>query len=123
MVGDHMAGQTSVTKGAVLAGFVYIAAFVGHIFAAANGHDVLFRSIAIFLTMMTLCMGPVVAWLAGGNDVELKGLAFNVGFAVSLPLSLGLAYAYADQTFNVVLSGVFLAITFTVHLIVNQWNK
>ena len=57
--------QSAVKSTLVVAG-IYAALFVGHIFAAANNWDVLFRLIALTLTLIT----QVCYLFCSSTDIE-----------------------------------------------------
>ena len=109
-----MGQKSKLIRGVGIAAAIYASLFVGHILAAANGLTLLFRAIAFSITLMTFFMGPIVWFLSQPKD-GLDNLAYRVGFWVSVPLSVGLAYAYADQTFDAAYSIGFLAVTVLTH--------
>jgi hypothetical protein len=97
-----------------IAAVIYASLFVGHIVAAANGLTLLFRTITVSITLMTFLMGPIVWFLSQRGD-DSNNIAYQIGFWASVPLSVGLAYAYADQTFDAAYSIGFLATTVLTH--------
>jgi len=97
-----------------IAAVIYASLFVGHIVAAANGLTLLFRTITASITLMTFLMGPIVWFLSQRGD-DSNNIAYQIGFWASVPLSVGLAYAYADQTFDAAYSIGFLATTVLTH--------
>ena len=97
-----------------IAAVIYASLFVGHIVAAANGLTLLFRAITVSITLMTFLMGPIVWFLSQRGD-DSNNIAYQIGFWASVPLSVGLAYAYADQTFDAAYSIGFLATTVLTH--------
>ena len=101
-------------RGVGIAAVIYTSLFVAHIVAAANGMTLLFRAIAVSITLMTFLMGPLVCFLSQCAD-DLNNLAYQIGFSASVPLSVGLAYAYADQTFDAAYSIGFLTATVLTH--------
>ena len=109
-----MEQRSRLIRGVGIAAVIYASLFVGHIVAAANGLTLLFRAIAVGITLITFLMGPVVWFLSQRGDDSNK-LAYQIGFWASVPLSVGLAYAYADQTFDATYSIGFLAATVLTH--------
>ncbi len=106
--------QSAVKSTLVVAG-IYAALFVGHIFAAANNWDVLFRLIALTLTLITFLLGPCIAMLVSNNVDGQRKKAHRLGSWISAPLAVGLAFAYANQSFDFVLSIGFLCLTVMTH--------
>ena len=109
-----MGQKSKLIRGVGIAAAIYASLFVGHILAAANGLTLLFRAIAFSITLMTFFMGPIVWFLSQRGD-DSNNLAYQIGFWASVPLSVGLAYAYADQTFDATYSIGFLAATVLTH--------
>jgi len=81
-------------KGVVLSATLYVFMFVGHILAAANDLDVLFRCLAVLITLQTFLVGPTII-LFEKTCVHLN--AMRTGMYISIPLGLGLGWAYADM--------------------------
>ena len=109
-----MEQRSRLIRGIGIAAVIYASLFVGHIVAAANGLTLFFRAIAVSITLMTFLMGPIVWFLSQHGD-DSDHLAYRIGFWVSVPLSVGLAYAYADQTFDAAYSIGFLVATVLTH--------
>jgi len=109
-----MEQRSRLIRGVGIAAVIYASLFVGHIVAAANGLTLIFRAIAVSITLMTFLMGPIVWFLSQRGD-DSDHLAYRIGFWVSVPLSVGLAYAYADQTFDAAYLIGFLAATVLTH--------
>lgn len=109
-----MEQRARLIRGVGIAAVIYASLFVGHIVAAANGLTLLFRAIAVGITLMTFLMGPIVWFLSQRGD-DSNNLAYQIGFWASVPLSVGLAYAYADQTFDATYSIGFLTTTVLTH--------
>lgn len=112
-----MGGASKVTTAFVLAGLLYSLLFVSHIVAAANGWVLVFRAVVLAITAVTFLVGPLMVLLTRTHDKRLQAFAHKIGFSTSLFLSVGLAYAYAGQTFDAPLSLGFLGITGVVHSI------
>ena len=94
---------------------LYLALFLAHIVAAARDWDTVFKVIAALITVMTFAVGPSIIAFGRIKVHEEKIQANTVGFAVGLVLSSGLAWAYADQSFDIRLTLAFLLITTILH--------
>ena len=70
--------QSAVKCTLVVAG-IYAALFVRHIVAAANNWDVLFRLIALALTLITFLLGPCIAMLVSNNVDGQRKKAHRLG--------------------------------------------
>ena len=110
-----MEWRQSAVKCTLMVAGIYAALFVGHIVAAANNWDVLFRLIALSLTIITFLLGPCIAMLVSYELVEQRKKAHRLGSWISAPLAIGLAFAYADQSFDIVLSIGFLSLALLSH--------
>ena len=84
----------------------YALLFVLHIVFAANDLDDLFRIVAVLLVAMTFFCAPIL-WLI---DSTMKQ-SLRIGYIASIPLSIGIAYAYTDMQFQ--LDATFFAIIAT----------
>ena len=84
----------------------YVLLFVLHIVFAANDMEHLFRIVATLLVAMTFFCAPFL-WLI---DSTMKQ-SLRIGYIASVPLSIGIAYAYTDMEFQ--LSATFLAVIAT----------
>ena len=93
---------------------LYITLFVLHIVFAANDLDVLFQIVAFILVAMTFLCGPVLWLIESVFDFEqINSVVY--GYAISLPLSIGIAYAYTDMHFEVGASFIALSLTSLTH--------
>lgn len=110
-----MARDASIGKTVVVAAIVYAILFAAHIVAAAKDWTLLFRVIATSLTCMTFLLGLCLAWMLKNENQEVRKHAHSIGSWISIPLAIGLAYAYAGQEFNITLSGAFVALTLATH--------
>ena len=110
-----MEWRNSAVKSTLVVAGIYAALFVGHIFAAANNWDVLFRLIALSLTLMTFLLGPCIAMLVSSEVHGQRKKAHRVGALISAPLAIGLAFAYANQSFDIMLSIGFLCLALITH--------
>ena len=84
----------------------YVLLFVLHIVFAANDLDHLFRIVAVLLVAMTFFGAPLL-WLI---DSSMKQ-SLRIGYIASIPLSIGIAYAYTNMQFQ--LGATFLAVIAT----------
>ena len=84
----------------------YVLLFVLHIVFAANDMEHLFRIVATLLVAMTFFCASFL-WLI---DSTMKQ-SLRIGYIASVPLSIGIAYAYTDMEFQ--LSATFLAVIAT----------
>ena len=55
--------------------------------------------------------------------VEQRKKAHRLGSWISAPLAIGLAFAYADQSFDIVLSIGFLCLALLSHWLTFLWFK
>ena len=115
-----MAKDASVVKTVVVVAVVYAILFAAHIVAAAKDWGLLFRAIATSLTCMTFLLGWCLAWMLKNEDLEMRKRGHNIGAWISIPLAIGLAYAYAGQTFNIPLSAAFVVLTLTTHALTDR---
>ena len=84
----------------------YVVFFALHILFAANDLELLFRIVAILLVMMTFFCAPLL-WLIDSNMKQ----SLRIGYVASIPLSIGIAYAYTNMEFQ--LGATFLALITT----------
>ena len=71
---------------------IYVLLFVLHIVFAANDLEHLFRIVATLLVAMTFFCAPIL-WLI---DSTIKQSS-RTGYIASIPLSIGIAYAYTNK--------------------------
>ena len=93
-------------KAIIVFSSTYALLFVLHILFAANDLDDLFRVVAVLLVAMTFFCAPIL-WLI---DSTMKR-SLRIGYIASIPLSVGIAYAYTDMQFQ--LDATFFAIIAT----------
>jgi peptidoglycan/LPS O-acetylase OafA/YrhL len=115
-----MASDASVAKAVVFAAVVYTILFAAHIVAAANDWTWLFRVIATSLTCMTFLLGGCLAWMLKNENLEMRKRGHSIGAWISIPLAIGLAYAYAEQSFDITLSAAFVALTLMSHALTER---
>ena len=102
-------------RGICIAATLYVALFFAHIIVAVQGWEMVFRIIAALVTLMTFTVGPSIIVLGRVQNFEQKIQANAVGHSIGLVLSIGLAWAYADQSFDILLTLAFLLITAILH--------
>ena len=93
---------------------LYVGLFVLHIVFAANDLDTLFRIVAFILVAMTFLCGPALWSINSILDSHQMNSAVY-GYLISLPLSVGIAYAYTDMHFEVGASLIALSLTSLTH--------
>ena len=93
---------------------LYIGLFVLHIVFAANDLDILFQIVAFILVSMTFLCGPAL-WSMNSifDSQQINSVVY--GFLISLPLSVGIAYAYTDMHFELGASLIALTLTSLTH--------
>ena len=92
--------QTEVRRTVLLSAGIYAALFIAHIIAAANDADILFRIIATVITLQTLFLGGTFLLFLVDSSRTARGEAFRIGSLISLPLSIGLGWAYAGMQWS-----------------------
>ena len=92
--------KAKLIRGIIISGSVYLALFVGHIFAAANDYDLLFSLIAIAITLQTIFCGLVIILQSKFESTEDKLFANKIGYIISIPLTIGLSRAYSGMEIN-----------------------
>ena len=93
-------------KAILVFSLIYVLLFVLHIVFAANDLEHLFRIVATLLVAMTFFCAPIL-WLI---DPTMKQSP-RIGYIASIPLSIGIAYAYTNMEFQ--LDATFLAVIAT----------
>ena len=93
---------------------LYLGLFVLHIVFAANDIDILFQIVAFILVAMTFLCGPALWSIHSILDSHQMNSAVY-GYLVSLPLSIGIAYAYTDMHLEVGASLIALSLTSLTH--------
>ena len=106
---------SNLFRGICIAATLYAALFFAHIIVAVQGWEMVFRFIAALTTLMTFTVGPSIIVLGRVQSLEQKIQANAIGHSVGLILSIGLAWAYAGQSFDMLLTSAFLLITAILH--------
>ncbi len=92
--------QPEVRRAVLFSAGIYATLFVAHILAAANDATVLFRSIATMITIQTFSLGGTFLFFLVHSGQSVRRDAFQIGTFISLPLSVGLGWAYAGMQWN-----------------------
>ena len=108
--------QPEVRRAVLFSAGIYATLFVAHILAAANDADVLFRSIATMITIQTFFLGGTFLFFLIHSDQSIRRDAFQIGALISLPLSVGLGWAYAGMQWNPMIL-VFPLVTIVTHFL------
>ena len=109
--------KAKLIRGIIISASVYIALFVGHIYAAANDYDLLFCLIAIAITLHTIFCGLVIILLSRTESNEEKLLANKIGYIISIPLTIGLSRAYSGMEINNTVFAWLLLVLITHYLV------
>ncbi len=115
----EQSNKAKLIRGLILSGSVYIALFIGHIFAAANDYDLLFSSIAIVITLQTIFCGPSIIILSRLKSTEEQLIANKIGYVISVPLTVGLSRAYSGMEINGTVFA-WLVLVFVTHYLVSR---
>ena len=107
----------SLFRATCITATVYAVLFLAHIVAAASGWNTVFRAVALLITLLTFSVGICIRVLAGLNQKKDKQRGTITGICFGIPLAAGLAWAYAEQSFDPMLTFAFIALTLTVHFI------
>ncbi len=107
-------------RGVCISATLYAGLFLGHIVAAALEWNMIFKIIAILISLMTFLVGPSIIVFGKITNIQEKIQANSFGFPISILLAVGLAWAYEDQSFDIVRTLSFLCAAIGVHLIQRQ---
>mgnify|MGYP005705785467 CR=1 FL=1 len=113
----EQSNKAKLIRGIIISASVYIALFVGHIYAAANDYDLLFCLIAIAITLHTIFCGLVIILLSRTESNEEKLLANKIGYIISIPLTIGLSRAYSGMEINNTVFAWLLLVLITHYLV------
>jgi uncharacterized membrane protein len=102
-------------RGICISSTLYGVLFLLHILAAAQDWDTVFKIIAALITLMTFTVGPSIIVLGKIKNRKEKIQANTIGHSIGLILAIGLAWAYADQSFDILLTLAFILITGILH--------
>jgi|TARA_B100001094_G_C18130957_1_gene772225 hypothetical protein len=107
----------TVTQATVIVAILYAILFASHIFTAAMNYNLGFKIVAALITVMTFSVGFCIQIIGQFQETEQKLRSITVGFVFSLALSVGLSWAYAEQSFEVWRTITFLSIAAVVHTV------
>ena len=96
---------------------VYAVLFLAHIVAAAKDMDLAFRTVAALITVLTFSVGICIRFVGRIKGTEAQLRANTIGLCFAPPLAIGLAWAYAEQSFDIIRTVLFLATAIVVHFI------
>ena len=105
----------TVTQATIIAAVLYSILFTSHIVTAAMNYNLGFKIVAALITAMTFSVGYCIQTIGQFNTIEQKLRSNTVGFIFSLALSVGLSWAYAEQSFEFWRTLTFLGIAAVVH--------
>lgn len=108
----------SIIQGIVVSGLLYGFLFAFHIWLAIKGYMGVFRVIAWIITIHTLAVGPSIILLGKVKELDGRVLANRIGVWISLPLCVGLGWAYAGMAYDFTWIIWFMAIAILVHYLV-----
>jgi hypothetical protein len=85
-------------RGLTIYALLFSVLFVLHIVFAAHNQNVLFQIVAVVITAMSFFCGPICVFLEGKK--ELYRYVFQFGMIASVPICVGLGWAYNDMSFG-----------------------
>jgi len=107
----------TVSKATAAVAFLYAVLFAGHIFTAAQNYERAFQVVAGLITVMTFSVAIWIQIIGKFSVIEQKIRANTTGFIFGLPLSVGLSWAYSEQSFDVWTTILFLVLTTLTHAV------
>ncbi len=96
---------------------IFMLLFVLHIVFAANDYHLLFRVVALLITVMTFFSGPICMFIEPIQ--ERYKMIYVQGLLISIPLSIGLGWAYSDMSVGLEMI-LFPLITIIIHGTIKQ---
>ncbi len=108
-------GGARLFRATCITATLYAALFLAHIVAAAKDMDAVFRTVVVLITVLTFSVGICIRFIGRISDADGKLRANFIGLCFALPLAVGLAWAYEDQSFDLIRTLLFLAVTVGVH--------
>ena len=88
----------------------YSLLFALHIVFAANDFNLLFRLVAFLLVAMTFFCAPLLWFIDSSMNQSNR-----IGYVASIPLSIGIAYAYTGMNFQIDATILALLLTSLTH--------
>ncbi|MAE79916.1 MAG: hypothetical protein CL967_09185 [Euryarchaeota archaeon] len=107
----------TVSQATAAVAFLYAVLFAGHIFTAAQNYERAFQVVAGLITVMTFSVAIWIQIIGKFSEIEQKIRANTTGFIFGLPLSVGLSWAYSEQSFDVWTTILFLVLTTLTHAV------
>lgn len=107
-------------RGVCISATLYAALFLSHIVAAALEWNMIFKIIALLISLMTFIIGPSIVVFGKMNMMQEKIRANTFGFPISIILAIGLAWAYQDQSFDMTRTLAFIGVAIGVHFVHRQ---
>ena len=101
----------------VIYSMIFMLLFVLHIIFAANDYHLLFRIIALLITVMTFFSGPICVLIEPSK--QRYRTIYIQGLLMSIPLSIGLGWAYSDMSVGSEMI-LFPLITIVIHGTIKQ---
>ena len=103
-------------RNALLVNSVVFGALFGlHILAAAMGWTLLFSFVAGTITLHVLLFGPLTVLVEASHARQGRRATNRAGFLISLPLALGLAWAFGGMAWSPWHVGWILTLHLVVH--------
>tara|TARA_B100001248_G_C27245373_1_gene391306 strand:+ start:390 stop:713 length:324 start_codon:yes stop_codon:yes gene_type:complete len=96
---------------------IFMLLFVLHIVFAANDYHLLFRVVALLITVMTFFSGPIFMFIEPSQDRYRT--IYIQGLVISIPLSIGLGWAYSGMSLGLEMI-LFPLITLFIHGTIRQ---
>ena len=85
-------------RGLTIYAMLFTLLFVLHIIFAANDQNVMFQIVAVAITAMSFFCGLICVFLE--TKKESYGYVFKFGMIASVPICVGLGWAYNDMSFG-----------------------
>ena len=89
--------------------------FVLHIVFAAQGMDLLFSFVAVFISLQVMLFGPLTVVVEGAKLRTHRRQTNRLSSLVAFPLSFGLAWAYGDMAWSLPAVGMVVGLTVFFH--------
>lgn len=112
--------QPEVRRTIFFSAGIYSTLFIAHILAAANDLHVVFRIIATAITLQTFLLGGTFLFFHVHSSQSVRYDAFQIGWLISLPLSVGLGWAYSGMQWHVMIL-VFPFISIATHFLLRYY--
>ena len=107
----------TVPQATAAAAFLYAVLFAAHVFTAAQNYERAFQVVAGLITVMTFSVAIWIQIIGKFSEIEQKIRANTTGLVFGLPLSVGLSWAYSEQSFDVWTTILFLVLTTLTHAV------